>query len=383
MKNADLIPFILLELSESDKYGFELTKNIETKSQGQIVIKQPTLYTILKKLEKTKFISSYWEDSDIGGKRHYYTLTSNGRMQVSTLPTYESLLTNLGLENVEISTESTAPQPVVSAPKHEEKRISIMDALLEDKPEPMESVLPTEEVFTALSIDNTTETEFNLANAEMLKNEQTAQTEFFANSENVAVFTQKNPTDLSIEQVSKLKQAENSIDFLDLPTYDMNQASLDVKYVDYVDLKKDNSYIQTKKYARNLLFKVLSTSAYLILMIILTSIIVKSTGESALFSVFAIVSSCFALFYPLLSLLYFNKTRHKEIQINLKHRLVWSIAIFMFLFIVILIVNIAIGKNNFSQMLAINNFANIYAPLMLSTSCFVDLVFYKLFLVKK
>ena len=28
MKTADLIPFLLLELYESDKYGFELTKNI-------------------------------------------------------------------------------------------------------------------------------------------------------------------------------------------------------------------------------------------------------------------------------------------------------------------------------------------------------------------
>ena len=31
---------------------FELTKDIETKSNGRIVIKQPTLYTVLKKLEK-------------------------------------------------------------------------------------------------------------------------------------------------------------------------------------------------------------------------------------------------------------------------------------------------------------------------------------------
>ena len=57
MKTADLIPFILLELNDCDKYGFELTKNIETKSGGQIVIKQPTLYTLLKKLEKSKFIA--------------------------------------------------------------------------------------------------------------------------------------------------------------------------------------------------------------------------------------------------------------------------------------------------------------------------------------
>ena len=71
MKTADLIPLILIELAGGDKYGFELTKAIEDKSNQQIQIKQPTLYTVLKKLEKSKFISSYWEDSEIGGKRHY------------------------------------------------------------------------------------------------------------------------------------------------------------------------------------------------------------------------------------------------------------------------------------------------------------------------
>ena len=39
MKTADLIPLILLELNECDKYGFELTKSIETKSKGKIIIK--------------------------------------------------------------------------------------------------------------------------------------------------------------------------------------------------------------------------------------------------------------------------------------------------------------------------------------------------------
>ena len=94
MKTAELIPMILLELSDGAKYGIELTKSIETKSNGKVVIKQPTLYTILKKLEKSKFISSYWEDSEIGGKRHYYKLTQYGNNQVSTLPSFSVLLEN-------------------------------------------------------------------------------------------------------------------------------------------------------------------------------------------------------------------------------------------------------------------------------------------------
>ena len=94
MKTTDLIPIILYQLIDGDKYGYEIIKQIEDVSNGGIVIKQPTLYSVLKKLEQGKFISSYWQDSEIGGKRHYYKLTENGRLQVSTLPSYENLLKN-------------------------------------------------------------------------------------------------------------------------------------------------------------------------------------------------------------------------------------------------------------------------------------------------
>ena len=95
MKTADLIPLILIELADGDKYGFELTKSIEDKSNRQIQIKQPTLYTVLKKLEKSKFISSYWQDSEIGGKRHYYKITENGRAQIATLPSFSVCIENI------------------------------------------------------------------------------------------------------------------------------------------------------------------------------------------------------------------------------------------------------------------------------------------------
>ncbi len=101
MKTADLIPLILIELAGGDKYGFELTKAIEDKSNQQIQIKQPTLYTVLKKLEKSKFISSYWEDSEIGGKRHYYKITENGKAQIATLPSFEQCIQNILLEEQE------------------------------------------------------------------------------------------------------------------------------------------------------------------------------------------------------------------------------------------------------------------------------------------
>ena len=92
MKTTDLIPLILYQLVDGDKYGYEIVKQIEDSSAGGIIIKQPTLYSVLKKLEQGKFISSYWQDSEIGGKRHYYKLTDNGKAQLDTYPSFEQLI---------------------------------------------------------------------------------------------------------------------------------------------------------------------------------------------------------------------------------------------------------------------------------------------------
>ena len=70
---------ILKSLYDGDKYGLEIIQEIEEKSNGSYELKQPTLYSCLKRLEGQGLISSYWEDSEIGGKRHYYTLTDLGK----------------------------------------------------------------------------------------------------------------------------------------------------------------------------------------------------------------------------------------------------------------------------------------------------------------
>jgi PadR family transcriptional regulator PadR len=70
---------ILESLLPGDKYGYEIIKEVEEKSNGKIVLKQPSLYSSLKRFETKGFITSYWGDSDIGGRRHYYTITELGR----------------------------------------------------------------------------------------------------------------------------------------------------------------------------------------------------------------------------------------------------------------------------------------------------------------
>lgn len=75
--NIDTI--ILKTMLKEDKYGLDIIKEVSDKSSGTYELKQPTLYSCLKRLENQELISSYWVDSEIGGKRHYYKLTDKGR----------------------------------------------------------------------------------------------------------------------------------------------------------------------------------------------------------------------------------------------------------------------------------------------------------------
>ena len=83
-KNKDLIrdhviTIILKSLEIEDKYGYEICREIETKTDGAYILKQPTLYSCLKRLEAQNYITSYMGEVSNGGKRRYYSLTQLGR----------------------------------------------------------------------------------------------------------------------------------------------------------------------------------------------------------------------------------------------------------------------------------------------------------------
>ncbi|MBE5734975.1 MAG: hypothetical protein E7361_00785 [Clostridiales bacterium] len=70
---------ILETLYSGSKYGYEIIKEVENKTDGKIVLKQPSLYSSLTRFENKGYVTSSWADSEIGGRRHYYTLTDAGR----------------------------------------------------------------------------------------------------------------------------------------------------------------------------------------------------------------------------------------------------------------------------------------------------------------
>ena len=70
---------ILRSLYDGDKYGYDIINEIEKKSGGLYTLKQPTLYSALKRLESLKYVESYYGDFSNGGRRKYFRLTEKGK----------------------------------------------------------------------------------------------------------------------------------------------------------------------------------------------------------------------------------------------------------------------------------------------------------------
>lgn len=69
---------ILNVLRQGDSYGYEIYKTIIELSGNQYELKEATLYTVFRRLERDGYISSYWGDETQGGRRKYYRLTESG-----------------------------------------------------------------------------------------------------------------------------------------------------------------------------------------------------------------------------------------------------------------------------------------------------------------
>ena len=75
--NTDTI--ILASLMEHDSYGYLINKEIMTKTDSQMELKDATLYSAFRRLEKEGLVSTYWGDEEVGARRRYYSITGKGR----------------------------------------------------------------------------------------------------------------------------------------------------------------------------------------------------------------------------------------------------------------------------------------------------------------
>lgn len=69
---------LLSVISTKDTYGYEIIKTIQQKSDNRYNMKEGTLYPALRRLELKELIVSYWGESEGGGRRKYYKITSEG-----------------------------------------------------------------------------------------------------------------------------------------------------------------------------------------------------------------------------------------------------------------------------------------------------------------
>ncbi|GAB4074716.1 PadR family transcriptional regulator [Barrientosiimonas marina] len=70
---------ILNILNQGDNYGYGIYKEIIKLSENQYELKEATLYTAFRRLEKEDYILSYWGNETQGGRRKYYRITEEGK----------------------------------------------------------------------------------------------------------------------------------------------------------------------------------------------------------------------------------------------------------------------------------------------------------------
>ena len=72
--SALLIEFLILSIVDTqDSYGYEISQTVKIVAD----IKESTLYPILKKLEKGRYVTTYSQEFQ-GRKRKYYSITDDG-----------------------------------------------------------------------------------------------------------------------------------------------------------------------------------------------------------------------------------------------------------------------------------------------------------------
>ncbi len=70
---------ILKLIIEQDRYGYEISNTIKERTENQFIIKEATLYSVVKRLEERGLIESYIGTLTHGKKRRYYRITTFGK----------------------------------------------------------------------------------------------------------------------------------------------------------------------------------------------------------------------------------------------------------------------------------------------------------------
>jgi PadR family transcriptional regulator PadR len=82
---GNTLTLILSLLEEQPMYGFQISREVERRSEGTLHFREGLLYPALHQLEKEGLVESEWKFSSQGPRRKYYRLTAKGRRQAARL----------------------------------------------------------------------------------------------------------------------------------------------------------------------------------------------------------------------------------------------------------------------------------------------------------
>jgi PadR family transcriptional regulator PadR len=102
-KPADLLQgtvdlLILKTLARGPLHGWGIAKRIQALSSDVLSVQQGSLYPALHRLEQQGWIEAEWRDSDVGRNAKFYSLTRDGRRQLTLeLENWKRLSSAVGL----------------------------------------------------------------------------------------------------------------------------------------------------------------------------------------------------------------------------------------------------------------------------------------------
>lgn len=79
IKRGSIQLCVLSLLQEEPMYGYKLISAMRERSSGYFDLKEGTIYPILYRLEKKKYVKSEWLKKDKRPPRNYYNLTATGK----------------------------------------------------------------------------------------------------------------------------------------------------------------------------------------------------------------------------------------------------------------------------------------------------------------
>lgn len=74
---------VLSILANGESYGYEILQRVILLSGGRMEWSEGMLYPVLHRLEKDGFVKSRWQVAETGRRRKYYTITAQGKRQLS------------------------------------------------------------------------------------------------------------------------------------------------------------------------------------------------------------------------------------------------------------------------------------------------------------